>query len=150
MSKIPLSENSVVHGLPRLPWRLARLPRKKNKKKKMNPQLFDSQAEGNHFHTRVPLATLFFGLLELKISWTSTTTTTTILNLQNQSIFAETIFISRNLIPGRFVKKFQIYRIHNGSAQSVSWNRLSYFWRQVPSFLMQSTKSPWGNYRRVD
>ena len=104
MSKIPLSENSVVHGLPRLPWRLARLPRKKNNKKKMNPQLFDSQAEGNHFHTRVPLATLFFGLLELKISWTSTTTTTTILNLQNQSIFAETIFISRNLIPGRFVK----------------------------------------------
>ena len=101
MSKIPLSENSVVHGLPRLPRRLARLPRKRNNKKKMNPQLFDSQAEGNHFHTRVPLATLFFGLLELKISWTSTTT---ILNLSNQAIFAETIFISRNLIPGRFVK----------------------------------------------
>ena len=47
-------------------------------------------------------------------------------------------------------EKFQIYRVHNGSAQSVSWNRLSCFWRQVPSFLMQSTKSPWGNYRRVD
>ena len=86
----------------------------------MNPQLLDSQAEGNNFHIRIPLARLFLGLLELKVSGTSTTTTTTILNLSNQAIFAETIFISRNLILGRFVKKFQIYRIHNGSAQSVS------------------------------
>ena len=84
----------------------------------MNPQLFDSQAEGNHFHTRVPLATLFFGalriegFLDIDNNYNNNIESSKSINLRGNYLHKSDTW--------SICEKFQIYRIHNGSAQSVS------------------------------
>ena len=86
----------------------------------MNPQLFDSQAEGNHFHTRVPLATLLFWALRIENFLNiDNNYNNNIESLKSSNLRGNYLHKSK-LDTWSICEKFQIYRIHNGSAQSVS------------------------------